>query len=742
VDRAGLVSQAVVSVSSEASQVHTVYTTDQSGVILCKLLPWGPYVIHVTKPGFRPATLNLEMDSALLIERTIQLDLASVAATVQVDSVSTMIDPDLPSSVMQIGVQTIEDRLTSLPGRSVQDLVDTQPGWLYEGDAVLHPRGSEYQTQFVIDGIPLTDNRSPGFGPEIEADDLSSLRIYTAGFPAEYGRKLGGVVELNTRDESGAGAHGQLLLSGGSYATASSSGELQYLRGKNTYGMTGSGSMSSHYLNPVVPENYTNTGTTGDLSGRYERDFSDRNRLTLSVRHELARFLIPNELVQDQAGQRQNGDNFETMGTVRYQHIFSPDALGALYGMVRSNSNDLNSNTNSTPIIALQHNHFKEAYFKATFAWHRGYHELKAGLESDNTFLYEDFSYSITDPTQFDASTPAELGFVAHHSDIEPSAFVEDLAHFGNWSIRAGLRYDHYQLLLNRSALSPRISIGRYFPSADLMLHASYDRIFQTPSFENILISSSAQIEELNDQFLRLPVRLSRGNYEEGGLSKVLFSRGRLDANMYRRDFSNYADDDQLLNTGVSYPIAFKRATIYGAEGKLELLHLGQLSGFVSYSYMVGNVWLPVTGGLFLGAPASDAGTQISGHFPDSQDQRNTVRTRFRYQVTPRVWLASGASFGSGLPFAYSGDASTALAQYGADVVHRLNFARGRTLPLLAVDATAAMALVTKDPWKVTLQVDGENLNNRLNVLDFGGLFSGNAIGPGRSFALRLRTSF
>jgi hypothetical protein len=38
--------------------------------------------------------------------------------------------------------------------------------------------------------------------------------------------------------------------------------------------------------------------------------------------------------------------------------------------------------------------------------------------------------------------------------------------------------------------------------------------------------------------------------------------------------------------------------------------------------------------------------------------------------------------------------------------------------------------------------VDGENLNGRLNVIDFGGLFSGNAIAPGRSFALRLNTSF
>jgi alpha-D-ribose 1-methylphosphonate 5-triphosphate synthase subunit PhnH len=40
------------------------------------------------------------------------------------------------------------------------------------------------------------------------------------------------------------------------------------------------------------------------------------------------------------------------------------------------------------------------------------------------------------------------------------------------------------------------------------------------------------------------------------------------------------------------------------------------------------------------------------------------------------------------------------------------------------------------------LQADFTNLNDRLNVIDFGGLFSGNAIAPQRSYALRLQTTF
>ena len=731
-----------VSISSEGTHYRNALKTNSSGAIDCKELPFGMYSIQVELPGFARASISADIHSAIPVVRSLHLEIAPITTVVKVAAPNTLIDPYMPSSVMQIGSGQIQNRVASLPGRSVQGLVNSQPGWLYEGNVVLHPRGSEYQTQFVINGIPLTDNRSPSFGPEIEANDLSSISVYTAGFPAEYGRKMGGVVELNTIRDTNPGLHGQVVLSGGSYDTGAAFAQLQYLLGKNTFGGTGEGSMTDHYLNPVVPGNYTNTGTTGDFSGRYERDFSAADRLSLGLRHELSRFQIPNELVQQQADQRQYGDNFETMGTVHDQHTLSANSIAMFAGMVRDNSNDLTSNAASTPIIVFQHNHFREGYFKGTFSLHHGNQEMKAGVESDNTFLNENFHYVITDPTQFDPETPPTFSFIASRPDLEQSAFVEDLVRLGKWTISAGLRYDHYQLLLNEFAFSPRLSVGRYFPAVNLIVHASYDRVFQTPSFENILLSSSPKLDALSDQFLRLPVQPSRGNYYEVGMTKAFLARMRLDANMYRRDTSNFADDDQLLNTGISYPIAFDHAVIYGAESKLELIRLGTFSGFVSYSYMVGNVWLPVTGGLFLGGDASDAASQLSGHFPNSQDQRNTVRTRFRDQLAPRFWVAAGAAYNSGLPFEYTGTEAQAIAQYGRAVVGRLNFARGRVRPALLFDATAAAEVYRNKRVTINLQADGANLSNELDVIDFGGLFSGNAIGPARSFHLRLNTVF
>ncbi len=742
-DPSGRALSTMVELQSQANQYHAILKTDERGDLDAQRLPYGLYQLQIVKAGFAPAKETLSVDSSLPAVRSIQLMLPSVNQAVTVKSSGTLVDPGQAGSVEQVGSSFIEHRLSSVPGRSIQDLVNSQPGWLYEGNAVLHPRGSEYQTQFVIDGIPLTDNRSPSFGPEIEADDVQSMSIYTAGFPAEYGRKMGGAVELNTARDSQPGFHGEVVLSGGSFDSAGAFARGQYTAGTNTLGASASGSMTDHYLNPVVPENYSNTGTLGDFSGRYQADPTPDDRLSLSVRHDLSRYDLPNEQVQQASGQRQTADNLETMGIASYAHTFSPHILADLRGMVRDNANDFNSNANSTPIEVFQHNRFREGYFKGTVTASRGLQEWKLGVESDNIFLHENFSYAITDLTQFDTGTSGTFAFAAQRPDLEQAAFAQDSIHLGDWTVDAGLRWDHYQLLLNKQAVSPRVAVSRYFPSADLILHFSYDRVFQTPSFENILLSSSSEIQSLDSSnFLRLPVQPSAGNYYEAGLSKAVLGQAKLDVNYFRRSVDNYADDDQIQNTSISFPIAFRQAIIYGAEAKLEVPDWRSFSGFVSYSYEVGNASNPVTGGLFLGDDATAAETQLSGHFPDSQDQRNTVRGRLRYQIVPRLWVAGGLQYDTGLPFQFDGDPATVAAEYGEQVLDRINFNRGRILPSFELNASAGVGVYKSERVNTTLQLDGQNLNNILDVIDFGGLFSGNAIGPSRSGMLRLTTSF
>ncbi|MGB8989285.1 MAG: hypothetical protein WCC37_21995, partial [Candidatus Sulfotelmatobacter sp.] len=770
-DPAGLGLKCSVELVSQGNEYRQTFTTDDQGNLDAKRLPYGIYQVQIQAQSFAHGSESVEIRSALPLDRTIRLKVASVSESANVSASRTLVDPYRAGSVNEVGPETIQNRLTALPGRSMQDLVNSQPGWLYEGNAVLHPRGSEYQTQFVVDGIPLTDNRSPSFGPEpAEADDVESLKIYTAGIPAEFGRKMGGVVEVNTLKNRDPGFHGQLTMFGGTYDTAGINTQDQYRWGKNTFGLSASGNMTSHYLNPVVPENYTNNGTTGSFSVSYERDLTQKDRLTLIVRHELARYAIPNEYVQQNGafvpnsdntvgcppgpageppadcvfipgGQLQNGDNFETMGSISYQHIFSSDAIGSLRGMARDNSNDFYSNPESWPLIATQHNDFKEIYFNGSASIHHGRQEWKAGVESDAIFLHENTSYVMPDCTDpSDPRCPINIGildagattfaFTGSRPDLEQSAYIQDAIRLGTWTVNAGLRWDHYQLLVNQNAVSPRLAISRYFPSVGVNIHGSYDRIFQTPSFENILLASSPAAEALDTSVpaLQLPVQPSHGNYYELGATKAFFGKLRLDTNMFRRDVNNYADDSQILSTGISFPIAFDKGIIYGAEAKLEVQSWGRFSGFASYSYIVGNVWNPVTGGLFLGDDATGATSQLTGHFPDSQDQRNTVRARVRYQVAPRLWVALGADYNSGLPFEADLTPQQYATEYGQVVVNHLNFNLGRINPYFTQNASVGVDLYQHEKRSVRFQADVANLGNTLEVIDFGGLFSGNAL--------------
>jgi hypothetical protein len=743
IEPTGLGVKATILIVSNANQYRQTLVTNDKGVLDVEHLPFGIYQLEIERPGFARRVESVEIRSSLPTPYKIQLALPTVNQSVTVNAANTLIDPDQAGSVSQIGADFIQDRLGSVPGRDLQDLVNSQPGWLYEGNAVLHPRGSEYQTQFVVDGIPLTDNRSPSFGPEIEADDIGSMSIITAGIPAEYGRKMGGVVELNTAQDVQPGFRGQVVLSGGSFHSGGTFAKGRYAWGKNTLGGTASGTTTEHYLNPVVPQDFSDTGTAGDFSIDYARDLTESDRLKLTVRHELARYDIPNEMVQQQAGQRQNADNFETMGTVSWEHIFSPGATGDLRGMVRDNSNDFYSNPESTPIELFQHNWIREGYFKGSVIFDRGVNEWKAGVESDNIFLNEKMNYNITDPTQFDPGSPTTFAYRANRPDLEQSVFLQDLIRLHSWTINAGLRWDHYQLLVNQQAFQPRLAISHYFQKSDSVIHFSYDRIFQTPSFENILLSSSPNVASIDPTgFLRLPVQPSQGDYYEAGLTKVFLGHVKLGGNYFRRFVSNFADDSQIENTSISFPIAFRKAIVYGVEGKLEVPEWHRFSGFASYSYIVGNAWFPVTGGLFFGSNASQAASQLAGHFPDSQDQRNTMRGRVRYQATSRIWTSFGVQFDSGLPFDFDGNPSTVLAEYGQAILDRINFARGRILPAFQANASAGAEIYKSDRVKVRLEADGQNLNNILNVIDFGGLFSGNAIGPSRSFSLRIATDF
>jgi hypothetical protein len=743
-DPAGGLVVASVELVSEANQVHLSFRTNQAGGYAVREIPFGLYHLRVSHEGFVAAERLLEVRSEAPLPVRVTLGLAPVQSRIEVTDSATLVDPRRTGTVYSVGSPAIHEELPDQMGRTLTDLVDSQPGWLYEANGVLHPRGSEYDVQYVVNGLPVTENRSPAFAPPLESKDVESMRVMTAGFPAAYGRKLGGVVEVTAPNEVVPGLHVTAVTEGGSFSTATGYMTIGYGWGAGQLTLTGDAGATERYLDPPVIANYTNRGSTGGFTASYSRDLTDRDRLELSFRHGQSRYLVPNELVQEEAGQRQDSANTETSGQVDYQRILSPNLLLSAEGAARDVSFRLWSNRLSIPVAISQQRGFRQGYGRLTLAGRRGAHNWKAGVDAIFNPAREALQYLITDPGVFDPGTARRFGFLDRRTDLEPSAFAQDEFHRNNWNVSLGVRYDHYHFVVDESAWSPRVALSHYFSSSGLLVHASYDRIFQTPAIENLLLASSSQVSQISSLVLRVPVRPVRANYYEVGLTKAFAGKLRFDANVFRRDFRNYSDDDTLLNTGISFPIADASARIQGVEGKLELPAWGRFSGFVSYANQVAVGEGPITGGFFIGAEAI-AGVPDNSHFWVSQDQRNTARARLRVQATRRLWLATEGSFGSGLPVQLdTGDTDYAflLAQYGQRILSEVDFARGRVRPYYSLDASAGVDLYTKESKKVSLQAQGSNLTNHLDVINFASLFSGTAIAVPRSESVRLAIVF
>ncbi|MGA9902697.1 MAG: carboxypeptidase-like regulatory domain-containing protein, partial [Terriglobales bacterium] len=132
-DPDGLGVKTTVQIVSQANQYRNTLTTNDQGRLDVQRLPYGIYQLEIQQPGFAQISKSVDIHSSLPTEYAMQLMLPSVQQSVTVTAPDTLIDPDQAGSVNQVGAEEIRNRLGSVPGRSLQDLVNSQPGWLYEG---------------------------------------------------------------------------------------------------------------------------------------------------------------------------------------------------------------------------------------------------------------------------------------------------------------------------------------------------------------------------------------------------------------------------------------------------------------------------------------------------------------------------------------------------------------------------------------------------------------------------------
>lgn len=715
-------------------------------------IPAGVYGLIVRGNGFETFSDTVEIRSAVPRDIEVTLRVAPLTAAITVTDTAPLLDSSQPAQVMQVSRQQLVEIPGTTLGRSTIDAVTTLPGWLLEANAVLHPRGSEYDTQYVVDGMPVYDNRSLGFAPAFENSEFEAVNVMTAGMPAEYGRRLGGVISLDTRRVGRAGHSTEVDAQAGSFSNTAGGLRHQFRTDRTSISIGANGGYTDRYLDPPSLDNFTNEATSGTVNVRVDRDLTDSDRLSFYVRSSRTRFLVPNDLVQQAAGQRQDRSSRETATQIHYQHIFTPRILGTYKFMYRDLTAGLWSNPRSTPVYVEQDRGFKEGVFVADLTVEGESHTVKFGGDLRVSDIREEFRYAepVTLPNY-------DLTFSGSDRSTETSIFVQDQIRWNDFSASLGVRYDHYNLLIEDDAVSPRVGLGYWIRQADLLLRASYDRVFQPPPAENLLLSSAAATLDLDEVEGALAVPASRGDFYEVGLRKPVLDVFRIDISHYWRTFRNSIDDDVLLNTGLSFPITFDTARITGTEVRLDLPSWRWLSSSVSYSNMLGYATSPVTGGLFIAGGDAEALRDVVERVAISQDQRNTASARLRVQPHERIWFSTAFRYGSGLPVELEDDGEGGDdSSVGAiDAVHegdtqpideavldRVNFERGRLKSNRSLDFSLGVRIWQDQGRFLTTQLDLRNTTDFLNVINFSGVFSGTALGAGRQVTFQTKLRF
>ena len=347
-------------ITGRAAGVDRTFETDDAGSVVIRSLPLGHYEVTIHSQGFAQKIIAIDIQSQLPIQQQVSLEVTPLSTTIEVKD-ETLVDP--VETAQYLPHQALEDRASVAANRSVVNLVNTQPGWVLEANGTLHPRGSEYDVQYIVDGVPLYDNRSPAFAQSINIDEFESLNVRTAGYPAEFGLKLGGVIETASDEDIHPGLHGAASLQDGSFQNRASFLSLRYGRGRNSLSVTGDAMGTHRYLDPPVEENFTNRGTGRGFSTALERQWSATDHTRFYVNTRKTRLMVPNEMLQERAGQRQDRDGGETLGQLSHTHISSLTAINT----VTRNKHNIDSQIEesfSTPIVSIQ---FFKQFFRPLF---------------------------------------------------------------------------------------------------------------------------------------------------------------------------------------------------------------------------------------------------------------------------------------------------------------------------------------------------------------------------------------
>src|SRR5437763_1467141 len=205
----GVVAGAQVTARQTQTNQTTATTTDGERRFRFPYLRLGPYEVTVRRSGFADATRALTLTMGSAFELPFVLSVAAAESSVTVTGEAAMVE----AARTQIAGTVAQTEVANLPlnGRNFLDLALLVPGvsptntassQLFPETSAVPGQGISLSSQrnfsnsFIVDGLSTNDDAAGLSGIFYGLDVVNEFQVVTSGGQAEFGRALGGYINV------------------------------------------------------------------------------------------------------------------------------------------------------------------------------------------------------------------------------------------------------------------------------------------------------------------------------------------------------------------------------------------------------------------------------------------------------------------------------------------------------------------------------------------------------------------
>jgi len=550
-----VVPKATVEIHNPVSGYDRTTTTDTSGNFTFSNIPFNPYHLTVSLPGFNSYSQDVDVNSSVPVNLKISLSLAGATSTVTVEASAEDLLENTPTEHTDVDRNLFEELPLESASSSISSLITlSAPGITADSNGLFHGLGDHAENSFSVDGQPITDQQSKIFSNQIPTDSVQSMEVIEGAPPAEFGGKTSVVVKVTTR--SGLDTTrptGDVTTSYGSFGTATAAVDFAWGGPKWGEYISASGLNTGRFLDGPEFATLHDKGNEENIFNRADYKLTDKDTIQFNLQFTRSWFQNPNTwnqqlqictvlsavcgsggvynstilnpLTGNPLGPTDQRSQIRTFNIApTWVRLLNNNTVFTFGAFVRHDQyNYYPSNDPFSDIGDLQDETVSQLRFltnagiHADISYVKGANNIKVGAVYEHTFLTENDTFGIVNPgllpglgcpdpanaicttlgpydltnTTTDPSG-AQYHFRGHTDVKEIALYAQDTITKGPWSINLGLRGDFYNgLQASSKQAEPRAGVAYNIKKTNTVLRVSYARTMESPFNEDLILSGT-----------------------------------------------------------------------------------------------------------------------------------------------------------------------------------------------------------------------------------------------------------